>query len=110
MPPPSQRYGKSRRNPARSTAQEALELDEDNWAALDVLADVADEREGDPTSHLEPAASAIPPSISAKGRLALRASELTDQVCEWVDTYRAAAPRGRYARSISRLYYDCRRR
>ena len=99
-----------RLNPARNTARQALEVDEDNWAAHEILADVVDERSGDPSEHLQAAAAAIPPSVSAKARLALRAGELTDQVCEWVDAYRAAAPRGRYARSVSRLYYDCRRR
>lgn len=93
---------------ARNTAREALEFDEDNWVAHEVVADVVDERHGDPTSHLRAAATGIPPSVSAMARAALRAEEKGEQECEWARRYHRAAPSGRYGRSIRQVLVGCR--
>ena len=103
-------FAEDRAGPARALANQALRLDEDNWVAHEVIADVIDDREGDPTENLQAAANAVPPSVSAKGRLALRAEELTDPVCEWANQYRAATLRGRYDRRTAQIVADCRRR
>ncbi len=97
-----------RLGPARNLAERALEIDADHWVAHEVVADVLDERNGDPTSHLQRAAAGVPPSVSAMGRLALRAEETNDQVCAWARGYRRAAPTGRFDRRARQIVHDCR--
>ena len=103
-------FAEERLGPARGFAVQAIRIDADNWVAHEVLADVLDERNGDPTENLRRAAEGVPPSTSAAGRLALRAEGLSDEVCAWAEAYRRATVRGRYDRRAAQIVAECRRR
>ncbi|MFW6051594.1 MAG: tetratricopeptide repeat protein [Myxococcota bacterium] len=94
---------------ARALARQALRADPRNAEAHLVLADVASERDRDPTEHLRAALKAPIPPPEAKGRLALELEE-GDEQCALAEAYREAAPRGTHARRLARIVRACRRR
>src|SRR5690606_21865529 len=99
-----------RRAIAQREAQQALELDPKNTEAHLVLADVRADRNEDDTAALEAALDGLHPSSRPLAVLGMRGEEVTDASCDYARRYRRAAPNGQYARGISRVLRDCRRR
>ncbi len=98
------------RGVALREANAALELDRQNAEAHLVLAEVAHDREDEPTATAEYRASlegAHPPSRGL-ALLSIREEAVTAPICEYARRYRRAAPNGQYARGIWRVQRDCR--
>lgn len=93
---------------ATTLAQHALELDPDSSEALLLLANIDAAAARDPEPRLRAALSGQPPSIEARGLLALRGDADAER-CGLGRDYLAAAPSGAHARDVRTRMASCPR-